>query len=186
MGSANVNGLLMAGTVATWLLARRGHDRAAGALIAVMAAVKIWPAFLMVWFVAQRRWGSIGGFLIAGLLLAAGSLVGAGLAAHVEYVAIAGSIHPSEFSIAGLLAGLGLSLPWVGYAVAALVAIAIFRWRSRPSATFSLAVATIVLASPVLYVNGYAMLLAALAPLAWTLTPVVRRATVAVAFQPAV
>ena len=44
--AGNVNGLLMGGVLATWLLQRGGHDRAAGALVALMAAIKVWPVVL--------------------------------------------------------------------------------------------------------------------------------------------
>jgi hypothetical protein len=184
IGSANVNGLLIAGTVVTWLLARRGHDRAAGALVAGMTALKVWPAFLMLWFAVQRRWGAVGGFLVAGVAIAVGSVLGAGLNAHLEYLSIARAIYPSELSIAGLLAGIGISVPWIGYVLAFLCALAIVRWRARPSETFGLAVATIVLASPVLYINGYALLIAALAPFAWPLASTRTPATEVVPTQP--
>src|SRR6266545_2097206 len=45
--TGNVNGPLLGMVVAIWLLARGGHDRAAGALLAVAAAVKLTSAILL-------------------------------------------------------------------------------------------------------------------------------------------
>src|SRR5205809_1594950 len=54
--SGNVDGLFFAGIAATWLLALRRRDVAAGALVGVMAGIKLWPVVLLLWFVGQSRW----------------------------------------------------------------------------------------------------------------------------------
>lgn len=172
LGVGNVNGYLLLGTVATWLLIRRGHDRLGGAVVATMAAIKIWPAILAVWFVAQRRWGAVAAFAAAGAVCLLVSVLGAGLDAHVQYLDIArqtGTTGLSDGSLAGIATMLGAPdgvarlLP---YLAAAGGAGAILAFRRHPGATYALAVATMLFASPVVNINGYSLLLGMLVPLA--------------------
>lgn len=167
LGSANVNGLLFPGFVATWLLARSGHDRAAGALVAVMTAVKVWPVLLVVWFVAQGRRSALAGFIGAGIVIAVASVLFAGFDANLRYLGIGTTIKPSPWSIAGILLGAGIDIPWVGYAIAAAAAIALFALRRFAGMTYAMAIAAIVVATPALYLNGFALLFTAISPFVW-------------------
>ena len=167
---ANVNGLLLGGTVAVWLLARRQHNASAGALIAVMAAVKLWPIVLLSWFIAQRRWDAVRGLAIGAVLVAFVSIVGAGIQAHFEYLRIVGSTPPSALSLAGLLSVFGVSVPWIGYAILVFGLIEVFALRNRPELAYGVAVATMVLWSPVVNLNTFMVLFACVAPIAWPLS----------------
>jgi hypothetical protein len=168
---ANVNGLLIAGIVGTWLLARRGRDDLAGGLIALMAALKLWPIVLLSWFVVQRRWAAVRGLIIGAAIVGAISLAGAGLEAHLQFISVANTTPPAEFSIAGLLGALGVSIPWLSYAILAFGLAEVAALRGHPERSFAVATATMVLGSPVVNVNTYAILIVCLAPLAWPLLP---------------
>src|SRR5664280_1834859 len=63
IGVGNVNALLLAAAIACWLLARDGQPRTAGALAAVMFAVKLTPLPIAAWVV-----GTSGRRGVAGLL----------------------------------------------------------------------------------------------------------------------
>lgn len=172
LGSANVNGLFFAGFIGAWLLARAGRDRAAGVLIAIMASVKIWPVLLIVWFVAQGRAKAVAAFLVSGLAIGLGSILFAGLPANLDYLGIGATIKPSAGSIAGVLLSVGVDVPWIGYALAAATVVAMVLLRRFQALTFALAIGAIVLASPALYLNSFALLFTALAPFVWPLSSV--------------
>jgi hypothetical protein len=166
---ANVNGYLLGGTVLAWLLARRGNDVTAGGLIALMAAMKLWPVVLLVWFIGQRRWGALRGFVVGGAVVAVVSVVGAGIGAHSDYLAIASSTPPSALSAAGILTAFGVNVPWIGYVILAFGVSEVLALRNRPELAFSVAVATMIIGSPVMNPNTFMVLYACIAPLAWRL-----------------
>ncbi len=180
--TGNVNGPLLGMVVAIWLLARGGHDRAAGALLAVAAAVKLTPAILLAWFVVQRRWSALGAFALAGLALGAVSLAGAGLQAHIDYLGVigqTGSVGTTQFSMAGLLrvAGLPPEIARWAPALVDLAGIGLIWWgRRQPAVTYSVAVFTMVWGSPVMNFDWLTLMLAALAPGIWPLDNVRQRA----------
>ena len=173
LGVANVNGFLLGGMVATWLLARDGRHAGAGVVVALMAAVKLAPAILVVWFVAQRRWSAVTGFALASIGLLLVSLAGAGLEAHVRYLTViretqAGGL--SDLSIAGLLLALGVPnwvAPFVTGGIVLFGLLEVFALRHRPRLAFSVVVLTMILGSPVVNLNTLTLMLAALAPVAW-------------------
>src|SRR5205823_5035743 len=118
--SGNVDGLFFAGIAATWLLALRRRDVAAGALVGVMAGIKLWPVVLLLWFVGQSRWRAVAGATIALLVVGLLSVAGAGLPAHFEYLGIARETAASPLSLPGMLQAAGLNLPWANYLVLVL------------------------------------------------------------------
>ena len=169
LAAANVNGLLFGGFVGAWLLARTGHDRAAGILIGLMASVKVWPAILLIWFIAQGRRSALAAFVLVIAAVGLASLLFAGLPANLEYLRIGAAIRPSPNSLAGVLLSVGLDVPWIGYALGLLAVVAMVRYRRYQEATYALGIVTIVAASPVIYLNGFALLFTALAPFVWPL-----------------
>ena len=60
-------------TVATWCYFR-GHDVSAGAVLAVAAAVKLYPAGFVLLLVRKKRWRALAGMAVAGLLIAAAGI----------------------------------------------------------------------------------------------------------------
>jgi hypothetical protein len=165
--SGNVEGLFFGGIAAVWLFAVRRQDMAAGALIGVMAGIKLWPIVVLIWFVGQRRWQAVGGAAIALLVVGLLSVAGAGLPAHIEYLGIARQTAASPLSLPGMLQAVGLNLPWVNYLVLALGAALVLVLRDRPELAFAVAIPTMILGSPVVNINTYALLLTGLVPFAW-------------------
>ena len=173
IGVGNLNAFLVGGITAAWYLMAHRRDRAAGAVIALMAAFKLTPVILAWWLITQRRWGAVRAFVVAGVALLAVSVGGAGLSAHFDYLTIiagTSSSGTSELSLAGIARGLGVPpsvaspLPLVVLLIGAVL-IAVL--RHRPRLAWGVAIATMVFGSPVVNVNWFALLLASLAPLAW-------------------
>ncbi len=169
----NVNGILLLLAVGTWWALARGHDTAAGAAVALMAGFKLTPIVFGWYLVTQRRWRAVGGLIGAGVALLAVSVAGAGIDAHLQYLEIVRQTNllgSSDLSLAGVARAVGVApelaavVPTMAL-VGGLVGMVLL--RSRPAAAWVLAVLTVVLGSPVVNINWYAFLLAALAPLAW-------------------
>lgn len=176
IGVGNLNALLVAGIVAAWVLLVRGRDVPAGAVIAAMTALKLTPVVLAWWLITQRRWSGVKGFVAAGLAIAAVSILGAGLSAHLEYLGIVrqtSATGTSVLSLAGVARYVG-----VDPAIAALLPFgalmlggaSIWLLRDRPSAAYAAAVVTMLLGSPVINVNWFTILLTALAPAVWPMS----------------
>lgn len=169
--SGNVNGYVIAGAAGAWLLWRSGHSTAAGALIAVLAAAKLVPLALLWWLVWQRDWRAVAAAVVVGLL----TLVIALAVVRPDELGLYLSTRPEPgpFAPATILAALGMPALIVAAAApftllfAGLVGVAVT--RDHPDGSFMVAVATMALGNPVVYVHTWALLLAALAPVAWPL-----------------
>ena len=161
----NVNGILLVGIAAVWLLGRSGRFALAGAVIAVMAAVKLWPAVLIVWFVSQGHYRALKGFLAGALVMALTSLVGAGWMAHIDYL---GTVIPATAGQAPLAtmvrAATGIDVPWIGYAVLGAGMVEVWALRARPRVAWATVVLTMVFGSPVFHVGTLVLLFGALVP----------------------
>lgn len=176
IGVGNLNALLIAGIVGAWYLLVRGRDIAAGAVIAGMTALKLTPVVLAWWLITQRRWGAVRAFIVAGLVLAAVSVLGAGLSTHFEYLGIirqTSTVGTSDLSLAGMARFVGVD-PSIASALPAVALVlgfvAMWFLRERPGLAYAAAVVTMLLGSPVVNVNWFTVLLAALAPAVWPMT----------------
>jgi hypothetical protein len=175
IGVGNVNGLLLGGAIACWILVRTDRAIVAGPLAAVMFAIKLTPLPIIAWVAGaggKRGVGGIlGGLVVVGLV----SLLGAGLDAHLTYLDIAratGTTGLSPFSPGGLTRSLGFPDPIptlvpTGLLVGGSVVAWIFARRDHPAAGFSVAVVAWTFGSAVVNVNTPTLLLALLAPVAW-------------------
>ena len=176
IGVGNLNALLIAGIVGAWYLLVRGRDAPAGALIAGMTALKLTPVVLAWWLITQRRWSALRAFVAAGLVIALVSVLGAGLSTHLEYLGIirqTSTAGTSDLSLAGMARFIGLDPAMAGLLpMAALVVgfVAIWLLRDRPGPAYAAAVVTMLLGSPVVNINWFTVLLAALAPAVWPLS----------------
>ncbi|MEI7771886.1 MAG: glycosyltransferase family 87 protein [Chloroflexales bacterium] len=85
------------------LAALRGRDSLAGALIAFFALIKLYPALLFGFFLAQRRWRVIGGAILAGLACTALTVATFGWATHRIFIA----------QVMPIIGGSGSSSPWI-------------------------------------------------------------------------
>jgi hypothetical protein len=178
IGVGNLNSLLIAGIVGAWYLLVRGRDVAAGAVIAGMTALKLTPVVLAWWLITQRRWSAVRAFLVTGVVLAIVSVLGAGLAAHLEYLGIVRQTSvggTSDLSLAGMARFVGVDpalanlLPTVALVVGF---VAMWLLRERPGLAYAVGVLTMLFGSPVVNVNWFTVLLAALAPAVWPLSGV--------------
>jgi hypothetical protein len=177
IGVGNLNSLLLAGIVGAWYLLVRRYDIGAGVVIAGMTALKLTPVLLAWWLITQRRWTAVRAFVVAGLVIAVVSLLGAGLTAHLEYLGIVrqtSTAGTSDLSLAGLARSVGVD-PGVASVLPAIALVAgfvaIWLLRARPGLAYAVAVVTMLLGSPVVNVNWFTVLLAAMAPVVWPLSP---------------
>jgi len=167
LGLGNVNGFVALGLVAAWLW--RDHPRRLGAIVALLAMVKVTPVVLVVWMIVTRRVSALAWFVLVSLCLLAVSVIGAGLGAHLEYfrvVAHTTTVGSSELSLAGLARSAGLApvaslAPWVALIVGSA---AILMARRRPAFAFAIAVVLVVFGSPVVQTYWLALLIVVLSP----------------------
>src|SRR5262249_27328923 len=70
--------VLLGLVTAAWALDRSGRSGAAGLLVGVAAAIKLFPAYLGLYFVARRRWRALlaAAASFAALTLATGAVLG--------------------------------------------------------------------------------------------------------------
>jgi Glycosyltransferase family 87 len=170
---ANVDGLLMSGILGVWIFTKREHERAAGAVAALMTALKVTPFIFAWWLLTQGRKQAVVAFLVTGLATLAVSVVGAGIDSHIRFLQIIGETSASG-STPGSLAGLGrlagVAPETARYfpTLALVLGIGLMLvLRSRPAVTFGIAVLLLVAGSPSVAFHTPALLLTALVPLAW-------------------
>jgi hypothetical protein len=175
IGVGNLNSFLLLGLIATWRLATRGNEPAAGAVAAVMTAVKLTPAMMLWWLLVTGRWRAVLAGLATGLVVLAVSVFGAGIDPHLEYLGILSdraAIGTSPLSLGGMARYVGVPsaigdlLPSVAVVVGL---VAVFLLRKRPAIAFGVAVVTMIYGSPAVSINWYILLYALLAPFAWPL-----------------
>jgi hypothetical protein len=150
MLAANMNGLILLGLASAWLLHERGHDRAAGVVIGVMTVAKLWPGLVLFALPIRAFPGAIVGAGAAAIV----SVLGAGVSNHLAYLSVGSDVSPSPLSLPGIT-----GIPWPVLAAAGLVGV--LALRKRPRQAWVVAIVTMVLASPVLYINHLALLLPA-------------------------
>ena len=95
-GAANLNSLVLAGTVVIWYLWQHDRIGMASGLAVAMAAVKVLPVFLVIWLLAvapRRAWRPC---LAASALLVTISVLGAGFEAHLDYLSVLTSTAESN------------------------------------------------------------------------------------------
>lgn len=194
VGVGNLNGLIVAGIVSGWWLLTRRREVAAGVVFALMTAFKITPGVFLWWLVTQRRWSAVKAFVATGLLVLVVSVLGAGLAAHVEYLGImrqTATAGTTYLSLAGAARYIGVPaeianvLPTMALVVGAAL---IWLLRDRSGLAYVVAVLTMIAGSPVVQITWFTILLGALAPAIWPMTSRTatdQAASVEVATQPA-
>jgi hypothetical protein len=169
----NLDSALLLGMIGVWWLSQREHQTAAGVIAGFMFIAKLTPFPIVWWLVVTRRWGSVRAAILAvaiGMLI---SVAGSGPESHFAYLGVVHDTNQIGTTI-GSLAGLGRQagipaeaarwLPVFG-SLLGLGAMALF--RQRPRAVWALAVFICVFGSPSVAFHTPALLLAALAPLAW-------------------
>ena len=176
IGVGNLNGLIVAGTVGAWYLLTRGRDIAAGAIFALMTAFKITPGVFLWWLITQRRWDAFKAFVVTGLVVLGISVLGAGLAAHFEYLGImrqTATAGTTYLSLAGAARYVGVpveianALPTIAIVIGAAV---IWVLRDRPGPAYVVAILTMIAGSPVVQITWFTILLGVLAPVVWPMS----------------
>jgi hypothetical protein len=173
IGVGNVNAFLLLGSVLVWRWTGERREPWAGALTALLVMLKISPIVLAWWLVTQQRWTAVRAGIVAGLVLGAVSLLGAGLDAHIRFLEITrdtATVGVSDLSLAGMAAWLGVD-PTIAKLLPTAMLLGgmagVLLLRARPGLAFAVAIATMTLGSPVVNINSYALLLACLAPAMW-------------------
>ncbi len=168
----------------SWRLQRNGHEALGGAVLGVATALKLFPGFLFVFYLARRSWKALfaGGAVLVGLHLLAWFVLG-GQAfddyAHVVLPAVTGfrgawtnasmpgfwakllnSPNPGVVSLwqAPVLAAVATALSFM-----ALVAVAGWKsWRAKTTEqrdrAFAVCVVAMLLASPITWHHYFVML----------------------------
>jgi uncharacterized membrane protein len=68
-----------------WVADRRGHPLSAGILVGLAAGLKLFPGFLLLYFLASRRWHAVLGFAIGALTINTVALISFGVNAFETY-----------------------------------------------------------------------------------------------------
>jgi hypothetical protein len=190
---AQLNLILLLLVVGTWALDRTDRPWAAGALLGAAAAIKLFPAFLFVYFLLRRRWQALGAAVVSLLVLTGLTLAVEGWDAYRTYVT---QVLPSltrfrsswqnvsvlgfwsrlfDPQLVGEMQILPLArLPWLVWPatalciglIVALLAPVVWRARSRDEGdgAFALATTAMLLASPITWVDYFLLLLL---PVVW-------------------
>jgi len=193
-----LNCLLAAVVAAAWLADRRGRPVLAGVAVGLAGALKLYPLFLLVYFVCARRWGALAA-AVAGFLAANGlAAVLFGADAYRTYLAsvlpeVAGGFDAAcgNMSLTGFWLRLAGTVPlrdWIGtdlvrpvgrgFAWAASLAVTLaVAGACRHAATreardraYALAVVGMLLVSPITWAHYWLLLLVPLG-LVWARTP---------------
>jgi hypothetical protein len=172
--SGNVNAILPGMLVLVWLWA--GREQAgpteltgAGVLIAVGAALKLGPLVFLPWFLGRGQFraatsavltlAAIGFAVVAAQGLEA---VGAYLDASADIMRQATPLSPIGLAKSvGLPAGIAASTPYLMVAISSVFSLF---WKQAPRATFAVATAVSVLASPVVRPESFALLIVCAVP----------------------
>ena len=175
IGVGNVNGILLAAAVAIWLLVRAGRSAAAGPVAVAMVALKLTPLPVAAWVAGAGGRRGVTGLAVGLLIVGAVSLVGAGLAAHLDYLGVMRATTGaglSPASLGGLARSLGVPDPIPSALPTAIllggtIASYVLAATGRPGLGFGVAVVAWTFGTPVVNINTPSVLLAALAPVAW-------------------
>jgi alpha-1,2-mannosyltransferase len=152
-----VHVLLLVGCLLAYWLAQRGHQGWAGAIVLCLAALKVFPALLLLYFVLTGRWRTLIGVIVAiGVLGVATTL----LMPWHEIPDWLGSLHsPGAAAMAASSANLGYRLGWpfLGLVLVVYVAIA-WMLRSNPPEVFLWTLSSMLL-SPLTWPHYLALIL---------------------------
>ena len=168
--TANITLLLGLGMAAAWYY--RDRPRITGPMLALLISVKIvmWP--LALWLLATRRYRAVGYMAAWGLVLNLAAWAIVGYNEIPRYLSVLQSFNNAgerrAYSVINLAIHLGASSQMatvLGYAIAGVVALICFRVgrAGRERLAFVLCVAVALLATPIIWLHYFALLLVPLA-----------------------
>ncbi|MGH2468388.1 MAG: glycosyltransferase family 87 protein [Candidatus Limnocylindrales bacterium] len=152
IGVGNVDAFVLASLIGVWIALDSGRYRAGGAIIGLLASLKLTPAVLIVWLITTKQWRALRWALATCILLAIVTAVVIGPWIFTRYlrVMIAGTSSGQPGALLVLMAGF----------------IGLILLRRNNMASFALAVLLMPLGSPQVAGHSWSMLLGSLAPLA--------------------
>lgn len=150
--SGNANAYLV--PLLAWSVTRRDRPDLTGAAVAVLAAVKLTPILLLPWVVVR---GGIRGFVLASLLVALLTLLGAGPGSIIDWWAGARGAAPSPLSLSQLLQVAPALIAVAGATLAVATALIM---RSRDRVVLTAGVVASIVSTPALYFQAIALLAA--------------------------
>jgi alpha-1,2-mannosyltransferase len=156
-----------------WLFLRRGRDLAAGTLLGVAIALKIYPLLLLAPLLIQRRWRAAGAALLAASVILVLSFLAIGWEqARVYFTVVLPEVNralaqssPGNNSIAVVIRNATGSVPfaeWSSLVIRglALGAISVVAWRRRhtPAGGFAAGSIALVIVPPVVWEHYFVLL----------------------------
>jgi alpha-1,2-mannosyltransferase len=158
--------------VAAWLLAERGHNRYAGLALALAIVLKLSPALLLVYFLAQRRWQVILFTLIGLLAFTAIPLVQFGTRSVVDFVSVTletlGKVNTIGANIGFAAMMNRLDVPAASFLnraflVLSVIGLTALAWRRASAAIYCLFMLVMLELSPLVWLHHFVFFAAILA-----------------------
>jgi hypothetical protein len=178
--TANLTLLLLLGLAILWRLRHRIVGPAVVVGVLISLKLFLWP--LAIWLVATRRYAAAAWSLVVAAAITLGTWAMLGFAGFQDYprvVRIFGRYYESSsYTPFSFLVHLGVPNQWARacglvLGVAALVAVAVTARRNRSETTsFTLAVVTALLLTPIVWLHYFALMLVPLALLSPTFSAV--------------
>jgi hypothetical protein len=168
--TGNVTILLLLGTAVCWRARDRWRTAAAAGGLAIAAKILCWP--LVVWLAATRRVGAAAAAagVAAGVTFVLWGLLGfSGLTGYPSSLQhLSRSVSPESYTVKVLLLDFGADqtvarLAWVCLALAALAGTIVLGRRGDDRRSFALAVTAMIVATPIVWLHSFALLLAPVA-----------------------
>jgi hypothetical protein len=170
--SGNVNAIIgPAALLVWWASGQSGRWQVlAGAIVAVLACIKIGPLFLGVWLLGQRRWLAVGAAIVAAAIITAATAVITGLSAFRDYLAVALSTTatPTPMSIPGIARALGAPLEVQAASLPIVMIVAVGAILALRRSPWSFAIAALALAFSTSVVRLETAAIAVVGAAAWT------------------
>ena len=172
LAAANVNSFVLLGLILIWMAWVQRRDVASGAICrSLLAAVKLTPMIAVWWLLVTGRPKAFAVAMLGILALFLVGLVGAGVQAHLDYLAMlrdpaSMGIYPE--SLAGFLWSWGVPEDWARvtpWVTAAGGVIVVWLLRRHPGWSYAAAVLTMIFGSPAVSTTWFILLYALIAPL---------------------
>jgi hypothetical protein len=173
VAAANINSFVLLGLVLIWMAWVQQRDLRSGAIAGVIAAVKLTPMIAVWWLLVTGRPKAFAVAMLGILALFLVGLVGAGVQAHLDYLAMLRNpasmgIYPE--SLSGFVRSWGAPEDWARVApwvTAVGGVIVVWLLRRHPDWSYAAAILTMILGSPAVSTTWFILLYAWIAPLAY-------------------
>jgi len=173
MEVANVDCFIVLGLLVAWRWLLDGHDNRAALAIALFASLKLIPVVFVWWLFVTGRRRAAAVAIAGGVALALVAMLGSEPLIFVKFLEVTTANLDAPLSWlgpVGLARALGMPsvvLVWLPRAILVSGLAAMWLLRRRPGLSFAIGASLMWLASPVAVMHTPALMLVALAPLAW-------------------